>query len=63
VAKARAIATFTQLRFDVAIPLTESASYDLVVDDGDDLHGVRCKLCGNERGRPAPDSLELGGLS
>jgi hypothetical protein len=33
-ATARAIARFTWMGFDVAIPLTESAAYDLVVDDG-----------------------------
>jgi hypothetical protein len=29
--------------WDVAIPLTESAAYDLIVDDGDGLHRVQCK--------------------
>ena len=29
--------------FDVSIPLTESAAYDLVVDDGDQLVRVQCK--------------------
>lgn len=33
-ASAQAIATFTRLGFDVAIPLTESVAYDLLVDDG-----------------------------
>src|SRR5690348_11910182 len=32
-ATARAIARFTGMGFDVSIPLTESAAYDLVVDD------------------------------
>jgi hypothetical protein len=31
-AVAQAIATFTRLGYDVLIPLTESAAYDLVVD-------------------------------
>jgi hypothetical protein len=32
VAVSQAIATFTRLGLDVSIPLTESASYDLIVD-------------------------------
>ncbi|HEX6389701.1 MAG TPA: group I intron-associated PD-(D/E)XK endonuclease, partial [Solirubrobacteraceae bacterium] len=43
-ATAQAIATFTAMGFDVAIPLTESAAYDLVVDDGEGLHRVQCKF-------------------
>lgn len=43
VATAQAVATFTQLGYDVSIPLTESARYDLVVDDGDGLHRVQVK--------------------
>lgn len=35
--------------FDVAIPLTESAAYDLVVDDGEGLRRVQCKYCGAAR--------------
>ena len=35
--------------FDVAIPLTESAAYDLVVDDGKGLRRVQCKYCGAAR--------------
>lgn len=42
-ATARAIATFTAQGFDVSIPLTESAAYDLVVDDGISLARVQCK--------------------
>jgi len=30
--------------FDVAIPLTESAAYDLIVDDGENLARVQCKF-------------------
>ncbi len=29
---------------DVSIPLTESAAYDLVVDDAGQLHRVQCKF-------------------
>ena len=32
-AVAQAIATFTSKGFDVALPITESAAYDLIVDD------------------------------
>jgi hypothetical protein len=43
-ATAQAIASFTALGFDVSIPLTESAAYDLVVDDGRTLRRVQCKF-------------------
>ena len=43
IATTRAVATFTEMGYDVAIPLTESAAYDLIVDDGDGLHRVQCK--------------------
>lgn len=33
IAVAQAISTFTKLGFDVSLPLTESAAYDMVVDD------------------------------
>ena len=49
VATARAIATFTRMGCDVSIPLTESAAYDLVVDDGTQLQRVQCKYCGSAR--------------
>jgi PD-(D/E)XK endonuclease len=49
IATSRAIATFTQLGYDVAIPLTESAAYDLVVDDGATLVRVQCKFVGSAR--------------
>jgi PD-(D/E)XK endonuclease len=49
IATARAIATFTKMGFDVSIPLTESAAYDLVVDDGEALRRVQCKYCGAAR--------------
>ena len=35
--------------YDVSIPLTESAAYDLVVDDGRQLLRVQCKFAGNRR--------------
>jgi len=43
-ATTRAIATFTAMGFDVSIPVTESAAYDLVVDDGARLQRVQCKF-------------------
>jgi hypothetical protein len=43
IAVTQAIATFTSMGFDVSVPLTESAAYDLVVDDGEGLARVQCK--------------------
>jgi hypothetical protein len=43
IATARAISTFTALGLDVSIPLTESAAYDLIVDDRGRLARVQCK--------------------
>ncbi len=47
-AVACAIATFTKMNYDVLIPLTESASYDLVVDTGLELKRVQVKFTGAE---------------
>jgi hypothetical protein len=35
--------------YDVSIPLTESAAYDLVVDDGEGLARVQCKFANDSR--------------
>lgn len=43
-ATAQALASFTALGWDVSIPFTESAAYDLVVDDGAGLHRVQCRF-------------------
>ncbi len=43
-ATAQAVSTFTAMGFDVSIPFTESAPYDLVVDDDQGLHRVQCKF-------------------
>ncbi|MBV8984424.1 MAG: hypothetical protein JO248_08315 [Acidimicrobiia bacterium] len=43
IATAKAIHTFTAMGFDVSVPFTESAAYDLVVDDGEGLRRVQCK--------------------
>jgi hypothetical protein len=72
-ATAQAVATFTAAGCDVSIPLTESAAYDLVVDQGGKLFRVQCKFSSsrevnlrnihsNSRGyvvkRPRPDSYD-----
>ena len=44
-AVAQAIATFTKLGYDVLIPLTESAPYDLVIDEGRKLQRIQVKYC------------------
>lgn len=43
IAKAHAISTFTELGYDVSLPITESAPYDLVVDTGEDIYRVQSK--------------------
>jgi hypothetical protein len=43
-AVAQAVATFTRLGFDVSIPLTESAAYDLVVDNGERLFRLQVRF-------------------
>jgi hypothetical protein len=35
--------------YDVSIPLTESAAYDLVVDNGQELVRVQCKFANEQR--------------
>jgi PD-(D/E)XK endonuclease len=35
--------------YDVSIPLTESAAYDVVVDNGSQLFRVQCKFAGGHR--------------
>lgn len=47
IAVAQAIATFTKLGYDIAIPLTESAAYDLVVDTDLGLKRVQVKYSTN----------------
>lgn len=43
IAVTQAISTFTRLGYDVSIPITESAAYDLVVDNGMGVHRVQVK--------------------
>jgi hypothetical protein len=49
VATAQAVATFTELGYDVSIPLTESARYDLIVDDGNGLYRVQVKYSSRKK--------------
>ena len=48
IATTKAVATFTELGYDVSIPVTESAKYDLIVDDGNGLHRVQVKFTKNK---------------
>ena len=43
IAVSQAIARFTKMGYDVAIPLTESAHYDLIVDTGRFLKKVQVR--------------------
>lgn len=43
IAVALAVSTFTRLGYDVSLPLTESAAYDLVVDDFNILRRVQVR--------------------
>lgn len=43
-AVAQAIATFTKMGYDVLLPLTESAAYDLVVDTEESLKRVQVRF-------------------
>jgi hypothetical protein len=44
IAVSQAIATFTKLGYDIALPLTESAAYDILVDDGMGIWRVQIKF-------------------
>lgn len=43
IAVSQAVASFTKLGYDVAIPLTESAAYDLIVDAEQHLYRVQVR--------------------
>jgi len=43
IAKAKAISTFTSYGYDVSLPITESAAYDLIVDIEGRLYRVQVK--------------------
>lgn len=48
IAVAAAIATFTKLGYDVALPITESAAYDILVDDSQAIHRVQVRFSGGK---------------
>lgn len=50
IATSRALATFTAAGWDVSIPFTESAAYDLIVDAEGSLYRVQVKYCGTQDG-------------
>lgn len=43
IAVAQAVATFTRLGYDIALPLTESAAYDMLVDDAGVVYRVQVR--------------------
>ena len=43
IAVSQAISRFTKMGYDVALPLTESASYDLIVDTNEGLKRVQVR--------------------
>lgn len=45
IASAHAVARFTSMGYDVSVPFTESAAYDLVVDTGNELVRVQVRYC------------------
>ena len=47
IAVTQAIATFTRLGMEVSLPVTESAAYDLVVEENGYLYKVQVRYCGN----------------
>ncbi len=47
IAVSQAITTFTRLGWDVSIPFTESAAYDLVVDSPEGLKRVQVRYTSN----------------
>lgn len=47
-AVAQAIATFTRLGYDVSLPITESAAYDLIIDTNPKLHKVQVRYLGGK---------------
>lgn len=51
IAVAQAIATFTRLGHDVALPITESAAYDLILDCDEGLKRVQVRFTSSSRGQ------------
>lgn len=50
IAVSRAIATFTKMGYDVLLPLTESTTYDLVIDKDNSLHKIQVKYSNDKNG-------------
>lgn len=48
IAVTQAIAYFTEIGYDVSLPITESSSYDLIVDDHIALYRVQVKYSTNK---------------
>jgi hypothetical protein len=48
IAVSQAVATFTKMGFDISLPLTESAAYDIVVDDGTGMWRVQVRYNGGK---------------
>jgi hypothetical protein len=44
IAVAQAVSTFTKLGYEVALPLTESAAYDLIIDTPEGLKRVQVRF-------------------
>ena len=49
IAVSQAIASFTRVGYDVSLPLTESAAYDLIVDTGLNLKRVQVRFTGSHQ--------------
>ena len=47
IAVAQAVATFTKMGYEVALPLTESAAYDLLVDAEQNIYKVQVRFTSN----------------
>jgi hypothetical protein len=47
IAVAQAIATFTKMGYDVSLPMTESAAYDLIIDTATELKRVQVRYTSN----------------
>lgn len=48
IATTQAVATFTKIGYDVSIPVTESAKYDLIIDTGQELVRLQVKYSANK---------------
>ncbi len=46
IAVSQSIARFTKMGYDVSLPITESAAYDVIVDDGNKLYRVQVRYSG-----------------